>query len=870
MQEQPTRKLLEKLDAYAQRCLLEAVGAANSRGHYELTVEHLAAALLDAPESDWARAAAHFELDVPVVRRGIERTLENLRAGNTGKATWSPTLLALLREGWFAATLDLDLGTLRSGAVLYALVRQPERFLQDDLPGLAAITPERLRGEFRKATAGSAEDTAPAAGAAGAAVSGRPATGGALARFATNFTAAAREGKIDPVFGRDREIRQAVDILARRRKNNPIVVGEAGVGKTAIVEGLALRIVEGDVPDLLRNVEIYGLDLGLLQAGAGVKGEFENRLKGVIEEVKANPKGTILFIDEAHTLIGAGGAAGTADAANLLKPALARGEMRTIAATTWMEYKKYFEEDPALTRRFQPIKVDEPSPADAAIMLRGLKGKYEEAHGVTVREDAIGAAADLAARYIGGRQLPDKAVDLLDTAAARVKIAHTAKPGVVEDVERRIQSLGREIAALDRDRAGGAKVDEERAAAAKAELAAAEAEHARETERWTREAQAVRAVLDARKAAAEGGPKDAVESALAALRELQGRTPLIPLDVDPAVVAQIVADWTGVPVGKMVQDEARQVLLLEDQLKTRIKGQDHAMRIVAESLRSAKAGLRDPDKPMAVFLLAGPSGVGKTETALTVADMLFGGEKFLVSINMSEYQDREMGVSGLVGAKPGYVGYGKGGTLTEAVRQTPYSVVLLDEVEKACQEVRNLFYQVFDKGDLTDGTGRAIDFKNTVIFITSNLASQEIQDLVKAKAALLETPTHDEVLAAVRPILSKALQPAWLARCTVVPYYSLQGEALREIAKLKLGKVAKRLRTSHKLEVTFDDAVVDQIAERCTEVETGARNIDAILQGTLMPAISRELLTRMTEGELPPRLSIGLGEGGAYSLIFSA
>ncbi len=883
------KPLFQRMNPFCTRSLEGAAGLCISRGHYEVTVEHVLLRMLDDPTSDPAMILAHFEAETPKLQRSLQRAVDALRSGNAGKPVFSPVLIEWIKDGWLVASVEWSLPQIRSAALVAVLAGDPGRYLADDHPEIEKIRAEDLRRSHIDILAGSSEEAALRQAEAQAAA-GRPApggapgaAGGALARFATNFTAAAKVGKVDPVFGRDREIRQAIDILARRRKNNPIVVGEAGVGKTAIVEGLALRIAEGDVPDFLKNVDIWGLDMGLLQAGAGVKGEFESRLKGVIDEVKANTKGIILFIDEAHTLVGAGGAAGMGDAANLLKPALARGEMRTIGATTWMEYKKYFEEDPALARRFQPVKVDEPSASDAAIMLRGLKAKYEKFYeGIQVRDDAVEAAAKLSARYIAGRQLPDKAVDLLDTSAARVKIGLTTKPGFMEDLLRKIQAMEREMAAIERDRDGGTPVDEEHAAELAAGLASAREDLAAKEAAWRKEKDAVEKVIELRKrivaaktaagAAPSPTPAEALDSlkaeletALAEVEAIQGKTPVVHLDVSPQVVASVVENWTGIPVGKMVGDEATAVLTLGQRLKERIKGQDHAIDVISEALKSAKAGVQDPNKPMGVFLLAGPSGVGKTETALAVADLLFGGEKFMVTINMSEYQDREMGVSGLVGAKPGYVGYGKGGTLTEAVRQRPYSVVLLDEIEKACQEVRNLFFQVFDKGDLTDGTGRSIDFKNTVIFIATNLASDVIQQLSAAGPA----PDPKEILDGIRPVLSRALQPAWLARTTVVPYLSLGPDALREIAKLKVGRVGKRLAESHRMAFEYDPKVVDTIVDRCTEVETGARNIDYILQGSLLPRISTELLTRMAEGTVPERLRLGVGSEGDFSLDFS-
>ncbi len=889
------KPLFQRLNPFCTRALEGAAGLCISRGHYEVTVEHVLLKMIEDPTADPALILLHFDADPARLLRSLQRAVEGFRSGNAGKPVFSPVLVEWIKDGWLVASIEWDLAEVRSAAMVSVLVSDSGRYLADDHPELEKVRAEDLRRSHVDIVAGSSEEAslkrAGAAVAGPASPAGAPGSaGGALARFATNFTAAAKAGKVDPVFGRDREIRQAIDILARRRKNNPIVVGEAGVGKTAIIEGLALRIAEGDVPDFLKGVDIWGLDMGLLQAGAGVKGEFESRLKGVIDEVKANTKGIILFIDEAHTLVGAGGAAGMGDAANLLKPALARGEVRTIGATTWMEYKKYFEEDPALARRFQPVKVDEPTAEGAAIMLRGLKAKYEQFYeGIEVRDDAVEAAAKLSARYIAGRQLPDKAVDLLDTSAARVKIGLTTKPGFIEDLERRIQAMERETAAVERDRDGGTAVNEEHATEVVADLGRTRAELAEKEAAWKKERDAVERVIDLRKrigAARKGAPAalagvpssegtpapaslDELKRELApALREveaIQGKTPVVHMDVSPAVVASVVENWTGIPVGKMVGDEAAAVLTLGRRLRDRIKGQDHAVDAIAEALKAAKAGVHDPNKPMGVFLLAGPSGVGKTETALAVADLLFGGEKFLVTINMSEYQDREMGVSGLVGAKPGYVGYGKGGTLTEAVRQRPYSVVLLDEIEKSCQEVRNLFFQVFDKGDLTDGTGRSIDFKNTVIFIATNLASDVIQQLCAAGSS----PDLKEIQDGVRPVLSKALQPAWLARTTVVPYLSLGPDALREIAKLKVGKIGKRLHESHRMAFEHDPKVIDRIVDRCTEVETGARNIDYILQGSLLPRISTELLTRMAEGSVPESLRLGLDSQGEFTLDFS-
>jgi type VI secretion system protein VasG len=848
------KPLLAHLSPVCLQALEGAAGTCAARGQYEVTVEHVLLQLLDAPDSDFARILDRFDVDPARLARSISDTLESLRSGNPGKPLLSPLLVEWIEEAWMVASIDQGSMVIRSGALALALVARARRLLLNEQRELEKVSHEILKRELDAITRESREGAAPAT-ATPATARAREA-GSSLAKYATNLTDAAREGTIDPVFARDREIRQIVDILSRRRKNNPIVVGEAGVGKTAIVEGLALRIAIGDVPDLLSSIDIWALDLGLLSAGAGVKGEFESRLKAVIEEVKRSVGKVILFIDEAHTLIGAGSAPGSADAANLLKPALARGELRTIAATTWAEYKKYFEEDAALARRFQPVTVAEPSVADTARMLRGLKPKYEGAHGVEIRDDAIDAIAQLSARYISGRLLPDKAVDVLDTAAARVRVGQTSKPGALEDLERRIQGLERERDGMARDLAGGRPPAPDHEASVSSALSVAAEELARVRARWMAQRDAVARVKAARVAPPGPAAHAELQAALVALQEAQGSEPLVRLEVDPEVVAQVVGDWTGVPVGRMLRDEVQQIVDLEARLRERIKGQDHALFVVGRAIRNAKAGLQDPRKPL-VFLFAGPSGVGKTELGLAVADSLFGGERFVVTINMSEYQDREMGVSGLLGAKPGYVGYGKGGTLTEAVRQRPYSVVLLDEVEKACQEVRNLFYQVFDKGELTDGTGRKIDFKNTVIFMTTNLTADRIQ----ASCAEGERPTPEGVLSEIRPILSRVLQPAWLARTVVVPFFPLGRAALLEIAELKLKKIAAQLAGAHGVEIVWGERVAEHVAASCADGEIGARNIDYVVQESLMPLIADTVLGAMTGPSLPTQLRIEIVGG---------
>ena len=689
-----------------------------------------------------------------------------------------------------------------------------------------------------------------------------------------NLTERAKAGLIDPVLGRDAEVRQMVDILIRRRQNNPILTGEAGVGKTAVVEGFARRIAEGDVPDVLKNVTLRTLDLGLLQAGAGVKGEFENRLKQVIAEVKASPTPIILFIDEAHTMIGAGGSAGQGDAANLLKPALARGELRTIAATTWAEYKKYFEKDAALARRFQVIKVEEPSEDSAIIMMRGLTGMLEKHHGVRILEEAVEASVKLSARYIPGRQLPDKSVSLLDTACARVTIGQNAVPPAVEDGRRRIDHLKVELGILDREMATGGRHDERKADKLEA-LAKAEAKLAELTTRWETEKGIVGEIHDLRNKIEESTPADGkaapptdaareaqkqLETKTAELRALQGENPLIQVCVDAQAIAEVIAGWTGIPVGRMLADEIKTVMNLRAKLGERVIGQEHALDALGQRIRTARANLTDPRRPIGVFLLVGPSGVGKTETALSLAETLYGGEKNLITINMSEYQEAHT-VSGLKGSPPGYVGYGEGGVLTEAVRRKPHCVVLLDEVEKAHPDVMELFFQVFDKGILEDGEGREIDFKNTVILLTSNVGT----DTVMRLCADPDTRPEPEVLAeSLRPDLLKVFPAALLGRMIAVPYYPIDDDVMKRIIKLQLGRITRRMRENHRANFRFDDALIANIAARCKEVESGARNVDAIITRTLLPEMSQEFLARMATGEPISKVHVSVDEAGAF------
>jgi len=736
---------------------------------------------------------------------------------------------------------------------------------------LKTISREKLATDFWTFTKSSLETTT----AAKEAVAAGPEAGkrgeSFLSRFCNDFTQKAQDGQIDPVFGRDKEIRQIIDILARRRKNNPICVGEPGVGKTAVVEGLALRIIEGDIPDILQNVSLLELDMGLLEAGAGMKGEFENRLKGVISEIKASEKPIIMFIDEAHTLIGAGGSAGKGDAANLLKPALARGELRTVAATTWKEYKKYFEKDPALARRFQPVKLDEPSVEITTLIMRGIKPGYEASHKVIIRDDAIIVAAELSDRYITGRFLPDKAIDLIDTSCARIKINLISKPPILENKERLIQAAEREKKGMERDKINGVAIDEEKYQVISKTIhtITAEVEHIRE--RWLKEKEAAEKVVEVRRKLQETEDENNKKKIVKQLNEvskklveLQGDEPLIQIEVNPEVVAQVVAEWTGIPLGKVLKDEALTIINLGDQLKARVKGQDHALDAMSEVIKAAKAGIKNPNQPLGVFLLSGPSGVGKTEVSLCLADLLFGSEKNAITINMSEFQEAHT-VSRLIGSPPGYVGYGEGGMLTEAVRQKPYSVVILDEAEKAHLDVMNLFYQVFDKGMLTDAEGKDINFRNTIIILTSNLGSDIIQEMT---ASDNERPLMDVITSSIRPVLSQHFKPALLARMTVIPFYSLDKNAMKTIVELKLKSVQKTLMDNNKMTMTYSQAIVEQIAARCTEVETGARNIEYILNGNILPRMAQEILTHMTEEEMPSKVNLGVDKNSEFTIKF--
>ena len=853
------RALFKKLTPTCTRALEAAAGACVTGQNYEVTVEHLIAALLDDRESDIATILDHYRVDRPTVQGTIQRSIRDLRSGNAGKPTFSTLMLQLMQDAWVYGSTELGENAIRSGALLVRILQSPGKYLPSDVPALDTIPKDDLRKNLGS-IAGASGEAARLGSTAGDAPAARK-TGtvgrdpeGPLARYTTDLTQKAKDGTMDPVFGREPEVRQVVDILVRRRKNNPLIVGEAGVGKTALVEGLALRIAEGTVPDQLKEVSLLSLDMSALQAGASMKGEFEKRLKGVIDEVKASAKPIILFIDEVHTLVGAGGAQGTGDAANLLKPALARGELRTIGATTWAEFKKYIEKDPALERRFQPVKVEEPSIENATLMMRGVARKFEEAHGVVILDEAVKAAAELSARYISGRQLPDKAVDLLDTSAARVKITRAAPPALLEDTRAQLAGLQRQLESFERDFKAGLSIDEE----AKTKAEAREKElRALATELETRLAEQ-KAIVEEIDQLRAGTDREKLRATIEKLRAIPADQRLVHADVNEAVVASIIGDWTGIPVGKMVKDDVAVMQNLDKLLQQKVRGQDQALDLVARELRAAKSGLKSPQTPLGVFLFVGPSGVGKTESAIAIADLLFGGERFMCTINMSEFQERHT-VSKLIGAPAGYVGYGEGGILSEAVRQRPYSVVLLDEVEKADKDVLNMFYQVFDKGTLADGEGRIIDFKNTVVILTSNLAT----DLITNAAPPGEEPPLLEDLAALaKPTLTAHFKPALLARMTVIPFVPINPEALLGITKMKLSGVIKRAKETHNIDLVIDEAVYKGIADRCKEVQSGARNIDHIVRGSVLPILSNEILRGIAEDGAIKTLNLKLDASG--------
>src|SRR5579863_145535 len=878
------KSLIGKVNDATRSALDGALGLCVSRTNYDTEVEHFLVKAIESPDNDISVILKHYGVDKSRFTGELQRSLDRLKRGNARGPSFSPQLVKMLTEAWTIATIEYDAAQIRTGFVLLALITDPElsRVIREVSKEIQLVPPEALLKEFFTVTEKSREQsTALASAGAGAPVAGpdgapgRPGGGKTahLDQYTENLTAKAKSGKIDPVLGRDQEIRQVVDILMRRRQNNPILTGEAGVGKTAVVEGFALRLAAGDVPPALRNVQLHSLDLALLQAGAGVKGEFENRLKGLIEEVKSSPHPIILFIDEAHTMIGAGGQAGQNDAANLLKPALARGELRTIAATTWSEYKKYFEKDAALARRFQVVKVEEPSEPQCDTMLRGIVAALEKHHNLRILDEAVMSTVRLTHRYLAGRQLPDKAVSVLDTACARLALGQNTIPPPVEDATRRIDDLKVQKRILERETTTGGD-HTERLATIEEQLKAEEEKLAGLNTQWEQETALVKKIRDLRaalekgektvKAEGDGAEQPASLEALHALEEeltkVQGENPLIHVCVDERIVGEVISAWTGIPLGKMVKDEIAAVLELDKHLCRRVIGQDHALAVIAQRIVTSRARLDDPGKPVGVFMLVGPSGVGKTETALALSDLLYGGERNLITINMSEFQEAHT-VSTLKGSPPGYVGYGEGGVLTEAVRRRPYSVVLLDEVEKAHPDVLELFYQVFDKGVMEDGEGREINFKNAIILLTTNACTDQI---AKLTADPETAPSPTALIKTIKPELDKIFKPAFLGRMVIIPYYPVRDEVLKQIVRLKLGKIKRRLLENHKIELVHDESLINEVAHRCTEVESGARNVDNILTNTLLPEISRQILGRMAEGEKLVAIRVSVGENGQF------
>ena len=902
------RALIAKLNPTTRGAVEAAAGLCLSRTHYDVEVEHYLVKLLDSTDSDFAFVLKQYAIDRSRLASDLAKSLDHLKTGNARTPAFSPHLARMLTEAWTLGSVDYGAAQVRTGHTILALLADDDlaRMVKEISREFTKIPVESLRKDLPAITAQSAEEafTQRAAAAEAGAAPNAPRVGGKtpnLDSYTINLTERAKQGKIDQVLGRDFEIRQVIDILLRRRQNNPILVGEAGVGKTAVIEGFALRIANGDVPSVLRNVTLRTLDLALLQAGAGVKGEFENRLKGLIEEVKNSPTPIILFIDEAHTMIGAGGAAGQNDAANLLKPALARGELRTLAATTWSEYKKYFEKDPALARRFQLVKVEEPSEDVCAQMLRGVVPSLEAHHTVRILDDGLEAAVKLSHRYLPDRQLPDKAVSVLDTACARLALGQNTTPPAIEAAQRRLEDLAVQRRVLEREAAVGVNHDERLAAIAQ-QRAKTEGELESLNARWEQEKGLVERIREIREhleqqvakkrrasaqiaaVAEDGTPASAAEVKQAAAAEaeasatadelraelagltmqleaVQGDAPLMRVCVDASLVGEVVSGWTGVPVGKMLRDDLSMVLKLESLLEQRVIGQSNALEYISRRVRTSRAGIEDPNKPKGVFMLVGPSGVGKTETALAISDLLYGGEQNLITINMSEFQEAHT-VSTLKGSPPGYVGYGEGGVLTEAVRRRPYAVVLLDEVEKAHPDVLELFFQVFDKGQMEDGEGRQIDFKNCVIILTTNAGTETIMKLTADPETM---PSHDGLVKALKPELNKIFKPAFLGRMVIIPYFPVRDENLKKIVRLKLGKIQRRIEQTHHVRFSFDEKMVDAVAARCTEVESGARNVDNILTNTLLPEVSVRILEQLASGDEILAISVGVTDDGAFA-----
>ena len=880
------KSLIERLGASSKASLESAAAAAMSQGHFTVELEHWLLQFLERGQSDFEEVLRIANIDPRRVKRELENSVRAFKGGNSRPPSLSPTLVDCAKQAWLVASVNHHFGQALSAHLLIAALSDDivGRQLRESAASLQELTPEAADAATRDILGKTQESSAAAASEDGIPSQGSAATGpasqAALNKFTVNLTERAANGEIDPVLGRDTEIRQCIDILMRRRQNNPILTGEAGVGKTAVVEGLALRITEGDVPAPLKGVTLRTLDLGLLQAGASVKGEFENRLRSVIDEVKGSPQPIIMFIDEAHTLIGAGGKEGQGDAANLLKPALARGELRTIAATTWAEYKKYFERDPALTRRFQVVKVEEPSEEVAIDMMRSIAGMLQGHHKVRIGDDAIVASVKLSHRYIPDRQLPDKSVSLLDTACARVALTQMATPALLEDRLRRATQLETNIGLIERENVASGDYDE-KLAEMRASLEAVRAECDDLRSRWEEEQRLIAEINERRQrleddhaaqeeeAQLSDEERSTLRDELRALRgeleTLQGQEPLMSPQVDANAVADVVANWTGIPVGKMIGDEVSNVMALKARLAERVIGQDHALEAISQVVATSRAGLNDPRKPTGVFMMIGTSGTGKTETALALADILYGGEQNLTVINMSEFKE-EHKVSMLLGSPPGYVGYGEGGVLTEAARRKPYSVILLDEIEKAHPGVQDVFYNLFDKGTIKDGEGRDIDFKNTMIIMTTNAAENGIRAVMEQ---VEEKPDPEVLLNSIRPELLKTFKPAFLGRSSLVTYFPLEDEQLLKICEINMKKIARRVRERYDADFNYDEDVMVHIVARCQEAETGARNLENILTRSLLPELATHCLSRLGAGEDINSITIGVNDEGVFSYELS-
>ncbi|HSL90481.1 MAG TPA: type VI secretion system ATPase TssH [Ignavibacteriaceae bacterium] len=873
MQSKDLKSLLLKLNNYLVRNLDTATGLGINRGHYEITIEHLLNALIEDGQGDVPLILKHYAIDSGDVQAKCLRSLDGMDTGNSGKPKLSPLLTELLQQAWITSSVHHHETKIRSGALFEVFIASEQVISTRLMDVLSPIKQEELRTEFYNIVRGSVEDASVSSEMISQEEAREiPADGTVLDLYTTNLVAQAKDGKLDPILGRDEEIIQVIEVLCRRKKSNPILLGEPGVGKTALVEGLAIKIAADEVPDILKNNQIYSLDMGSLQAGTKMRGEFEKRLKAIINEVANSPLPAILFIDEAHTLIGAGASAGGGDAANLLKPALARGSFRAIAATTYLEYNKYFAKDAALERRFQPIHVGEPDDEKAKVMLRGIKTKYEGYHGIHITDEAIDAAVKLSRRYIAGRQLPDKAVDLLDTAATRVKMSLTSKPPKLELLISQFNSITMAINTQQKDSDMDIIIDQKMFGDLKESKEKLETEIKLSEENWKKESELIRNLMDLRmkKSTVKGDVKDKEIGAIVKeitevkkeLTELQSEHPQVFAEVTKNTVAEVIEAWTGIKVGNMTRDDMTTLLHLEDDLKKRVIGQDHAIKQIADVIRGAKVGIKKEEGPNGVFLLVGPSGVGKTELARAVAEVLFGDERFMVTLNMTEYQS-EHNTSRLIGADPGLVGYGEGGALSEPVRRRPYCVVLLDEIEKANTAVMDLFMQIFDRGMLQDADRRNIDFTNTTIFMTSNLASEILFE--KYNEGVTDP---DELLEILRPYMNQYFRPEFLGRLKPIVFLPLSKETMKPIVEIKLGKIRKRLLQNQNLVVEFNKAIIDDIVDNCTRAETGARNIDAIIDRKLAPEISSQLLGFMAEGKSPSKVTVTKAKDGSFKYKF--